>query len=412
MSDYYTLLGIGRNASVTDVKKAFRTSSLKHHPDRGGDPEMFKKINLAAEVLSNPEKRALYDRHGENWAEAVKKNKRPHNREDLIVIQKEIHPVHLVRDIPAEMQAERRTLCVPCNGVGYPGATITACNECRGQGAIVTMHMGIMPVHVQCPKCRGNKVKLDTTGKEACKACGARGYNLEQFSHKFTIFAGTPDSYQYIYEEVGHEVEKDRRAPILIVIKHQVNDEFQINRNGDIRRVAYIRLDHALLITPMRIPSIMSTPDNNMNIEIYAADREAGGTVQTTPAIEHDSVWTLPGYGVRVCHDFSVDSSLPPETDAVMGKLVLQFKIVMPSASKIYWAQATNINFSAALKEMYADKPELDMTVAVPDDSGYKRISWNDLAKQKNAKDGADDGMEDGDNSQQGHGQQQQCRQM
>lgn len=65
MSDLYEALGVSRNASYEEMKKAYRRLAQKHHPDRGtGDNEEFVKIKLAFEVLSDPEKRASYDRTG------------------------------------------------------------------------------------------------------------------------------------------------------------------------------------------------------------------------------------------------------------------------------------------------------------------------------------------------------------
>ena len=65
--DYYKILGVDRNASEAEIKKAFRRLAAKHHPDKGGDEARFKEINEAYEVLSDPEKRKLYDQFGSNW---------------------------------------------------------------------------------------------------------------------------------------------------------------------------------------------------------------------------------------------------------------------------------------------------------------------------------------------------------
>src|SRR5688572_23834775 len=69
--DYYERLGVSRDASSEDIKKAFRTLARKHHPDVAKDKkeaeEKFKEINEAYEVLSDPEKRKRYDELGENW---------------------------------------------------------------------------------------------------------------------------------------------------------------------------------------------------------------------------------------------------------------------------------------------------------------------------------------------------------
>ena len=62
---YYDLIGVEKTASQDEIKKAFRKKALKEHPDKGGDPEKFKDLSVAYEVLSDPEKRKLYDKYGE-----------------------------------------------------------------------------------------------------------------------------------------------------------------------------------------------------------------------------------------------------------------------------------------------------------------------------------------------------------
>jgi DnaJ family protein A protein 2 len=62
---YYKLLELSKTASFDEIKKSFRKLALKHHPDRGGDKEVFQKIQTAYEVLSDKEKRDIYDKYGE-----------------------------------------------------------------------------------------------------------------------------------------------------------------------------------------------------------------------------------------------------------------------------------------------------------------------------------------------------------
>ena len=62
---FYDALGISKSADAAEIKKAYRKAAIKNHPDKGGDPEEFKKVTSAYEVLSDPEKREIYDTYGE-----------------------------------------------------------------------------------------------------------------------------------------------------------------------------------------------------------------------------------------------------------------------------------------------------------------------------------------------------------
>merc|ERR1719199_1206459 len=66
---FYKLLEVDKNASEPEIKKAYRKLAVKHHPDKGGDPEKFKEITRAYEVLSDSDKRSRYDRYGEDGLE-------------------------------------------------------------------------------------------------------------------------------------------------------------------------------------------------------------------------------------------------------------------------------------------------------------------------------------------------------
>ena len=71
--DYYKILGVGKNASADEIKKAYRKLALKYHPDRGGDAETekkFKEINQAYQILSDPKKRSQYDQFGSTFNQA------------------------------------------------------------------------------------------------------------------------------------------------------------------------------------------------------------------------------------------------------------------------------------------------------------------------------------------------------
>ncbi len=62
--NYYEVLGVAKDATVDDIKKAYRKAALQHHPDQGGDAEKFKEVNEAYQILSDAQKKAQYDRFG------------------------------------------------------------------------------------------------------------------------------------------------------------------------------------------------------------------------------------------------------------------------------------------------------------------------------------------------------------
>lgn len=62
---FYEMMGVSKSATTDEIKKAFRKKALKEHPDKGGDPEAFKELTVAYEILGDPEKRQLYDKYGE-----------------------------------------------------------------------------------------------------------------------------------------------------------------------------------------------------------------------------------------------------------------------------------------------------------------------------------------------------------
>merc|ERR1712193_507264 len=66
---YYKILGVEKNATESEIKKAYRKLAMKHHPDKGGDPDKFKEMTQAHTVLSDPEKRKRYDRGGKEAVE-------------------------------------------------------------------------------------------------------------------------------------------------------------------------------------------------------------------------------------------------------------------------------------------------------------------------------------------------------
>jgi molecular chaperone DnaJ len=200
MRDYYEILGITRDASEVDIKKAFRKLALQYHPDRNPEnkesEEKFKEINEAYSCLINPEKRAHYDRFGTmedvgpgyspfggGFGDIFEdifgdffgtfggsRRPRPTKGNDLRY-DLEITLMEAAFGIEKTLEIPRWDDCEECNGTGSaPGKSPMSCTNCRGTGQI-RIQQGFFSISRTCHKCQGaGKIITDP-----CKKCKGQG---------------------------------------------------------------------------------------------------------------------------------------------------------------------------------------------------------------------------------------------
>ncbi|CAN8065274.1 unnamed protein product [Agarophyton chilense] len=173
---FYQLLGVEKDASLSQIKKSYRKLAMTHHPDRGGDEERFKEITTAFEVLSDEEKRQLYDDYGEEGLREGGGG--PADAHDLFSAMfgggaprgpKKGEPVvhslrvtleDLYKGKTSKLAIIRNRVCKTCRGKGAsrPEAVET-CYVCHGRGIQVTMNQigpgMVQQVQNSCRNCRG-----------------------------------------------------------------------------------------------------------------------------------------------------------------------------------------------------------------------------------------------------------------
>ncbi len=225
--DYYEVLGVPRDATPEQIKKAFRKLALKYHPDRNPDPEAeekFKLINEAYQVLSDPEKRSLYDRFGHAGidpsfsasqggpgftvdfedlfgdlfdlfgfrSKASSRRPRPRRGED-VYMELEISFEESVFGTDKKIKVPYRQKCEACNGTGAKDQnSIKTCDSCNGRGVIRTYRIEGFTQIIQestCPKCKGKGFVIT----EPCPVCKGTGYETKRQIIDVKIPAGIED---------------------------------------------------------------------------------------------------------------------------------------------------------------------------------------------------------------------------
>lgn len=192
---FYDLLGIPKDASEADVKRAYRKLALRAHPDKGGDPEKFKQLSRAHEVLTDPNLRAVYDRGGEEALEGSggdagdagdifsglfrqQRREGPRKGPDIT------HPIEISLDDMyngrvMKLAITRDARCPDCAGKGTAGAGAEEkqCGDCRGRGMVMQVHqLGpgmIQQVSAPCGACKGQG-RIIPEGMRCRGACGGK----------------------------------------------------------------------------------------------------------------------------------------------------------------------------------------------------------------------------------------------
>src|SRR2546426_5862852 len=284
--DYYEVLGVGRNASAEELKRAYRKLALQHHPDRnGGNPQAearFKEINEAYEVLSDQSKRQRYDTFGHagtqgmpgfdfggagfggindifdiffGSAAAGRTRTGPRRGADLR-LDLRLTFEEAVRGVERELTIPRAEACQSCQGSGAEaGTSPQTCPQCRGSGRVRRATQSIFGQIVNvasCPRCNGEGKVIE----RPCRTCGGSGHRPGEKKIRVNIPAGVDTGSQIRLTGEG-EVGPRRGAAGDLYIVIQGKPHPVLKRNGtDIVYELPLSVGQAPLGDTVEIPTV------------------------------------------------------------------------------------------------------------------------------------------------------------
>ena len=265
--DYYEVIGVSKSASANEIKSQYRKLALKFHPDRNKSeeaPEHFKEISEAYAVLSNTEKRQLYDQHGHAGVDGR------YSSEDIfqgargdfsdifgrsgggfdsifesifgrsgggfnqqrgsdILYETSVTLEDVLHGKKMEINLQKQIQCDICNGsCCKPGTSKKTCSTCNGQGQVrQTRNMGFASfvTAAPCPACRGQGSMIETP----CPACNGQGKKKGSKKVTFEIPPGI-DSGDYTVPEEGNEIPEGANGDLIVRVRVQPHSKF--NRDG------------------------------------------------------------------------------------------------------------------------------------------------------------------------------------
>lgn len=267
--DYYEVLGVSKDASADEIKKAFRRAAIEHHPDRGGDESKFKEINEAYEVLKDNDKRKRYDQFGHagvggsgsdpfaGFGSGQNVNfdfgdlglgdifssffgggfgggqgQRRQARGRDVEARVEITFEQAVFGTQVDLALNMEDTCSHCKGTTTePGYSLQTCDQCNGSGQVVSVTrtiFGNIQQAVVCPKCHGS----GKVPEKVCSVCRGKGTQSKRQKIGLKIPAGIDDGATIRLREHGEAIANGPKGDLYVNIRVKPHKKF--TREGDL----------------------------------------------------------------------------------------------------------------------------------------------------------------------------------
>lgn len=319
--DYYEVLGIERSAGADEIRKAYKREALKHHPDRNpGDATAeakFKAVNEAYQVLSDDEKRRIYDQFGHAGLEGGQGGfegvgdvfshmqdlfaemfsgggfgfaggggrRQPRRGADLR-LQARLTLREAAFGVKRDVTVHAPVRCDDCQGSGAkPGTKPETCGNCRGSGHVSNAR-GFVMFTTPCPKCQGQGVVI----KHLCKSCDGRGA-VEKARTVVVAFPAGIDAGQRL-RVPGQGMPGPMGAPSGdLYVEVDVEEDPRFERDGaDLVTRVHVTFADAALGAEVKVPSLAAPDDDD--------PEHAAVPLRVPPGTQPGAVLTIKGQGV------------------------------------------------------------------------------------------------------------------
>ncbi len=291
--DYYEVLGVDKNASDAEIKKAYRKLAIKYHPDRNPDnkeaEEKFKEAAEAYDVLHDPQKRQQYDQFGFDGPQGGFGGGAGMNMDDIFSMFGDIFGGHsgfggfggfgggggrpqyrgndlrltvrltlqeIAEGVTKKFKVKKDITCEHCHGTGAKdGAQPETCPQCNGSGVVyktVRTMLGMMQTQTTCPNCHGE----GTVVKDKCPYCNGEGVTKGEEVIEINIPAGVSEGMVVNVPGKGNAGKHNGvNGDIQVLIKEEPNDTF-IRNGQDLYYTLLLDLPTAILGGEVDIPTI------------------------------------------------------------------------------------------------------------------------------------------------------------
>ncbi len=343
---YYDILEINRDASFVEIKNKRKELAMKYHPDklpadkRDWGESMIKKVNEAYEVLSDPEKRELYDKFGKDFQQFGGmggmggfnpedlfggifggKKKQPRQRVEPIQIRIDVTLDDLFNGKVCTQEIERFTLCEDCDNTGFEDKQKHSCMKCKGNGHITEMRQigpgMIQQMQRQCNKCNGSGSYSDNVNK--CKKCNGQSIYKEKHTITINIEPGMCNGdYVEIINE-GHPIPKE--------IQNKQSTQTRGNVNCIINELPHKIFKRGIVFNEQMNPANLSI---SIELELYEA---LCGFVKKFKHLDGSDLY-IDNYDIIQDGDIKIveHKGLPYKGNKFRsGDLFIKFKVILPT---------------------------------------------------------------------------------